>query len=360
LTLIKSLIFVVMPNISKQKMKILSLKTNFLLILILFLGMISFAQSQSDRTFTLKLQDELDLFEPDTLLGDKIWGLAALSVSNIRANPKHTSELVSQVTMGTPVKLIEETEGWLRVQTPDGYNGWMDTSGLKRVTSEGIELWKYLNRFVFNCFSGYAYDAPSSKGQIVTDLVLGDIIVAEDTKKGFLKVRLPDGRLGYVKKKECILWSDWINKTPDVQQIMSVARQMMGSPYLWGGTSVKATDCSGLVKIAYFSQAIILERDASQQARNGEPVDFTNFENLQPGDLLFFGSSDQNIVHIGIYLGKGYYIHDSGFVQINSIDPGNPKYNIKEKKKLLVARRILNSLNTQGIVRVKDHPWYNP
>jgi SH3-like domain-containing protein len=357
--LIKTPIFVVMPNISKQKMKILSLKTNFLLILIILSGSISFAQSQADKTFTLELKDELDLFSPDSLLGDEVWGLASLSVSNIRANPKHTSELVSQVTMGTPVKLIEETEGWLRVQTPDGYNGWMDISGLKRVTSDGIELWKYLNRYVFNCISGYAYDAPSSKGQVVSDLVLGDIVVAEDTKKGFLKVRLPDGRLAYVKKKECLLWYDWTNKKPDIQGILTVARQMMGSPYLWGGTSVKAADCSGLVKIAYFSQAIILERDASQQARNGEPVDFTNFENLQPGDLLFFGSSAQNIVHVGIYLGKADYIHDSGFVQINSIDPSNPKYNITEKKKLVAARRILNSLNTQGIVRVKDHPWYN-
>jgi cell wall-associated NlpC family hydrolase len=132
---------------------------------------------------------------------------------------------------------------------------------------------------------------------------------------------------------------------------------MMGSPYLWGGASGKAVDCSGFVKLVYYAQGIILARDASQQARYGEPIDFNNMNNLQPGDLLFFGSSAQRISHVGIYLGEGNFIHSSGRVHISSIDPGDPKYVVDRKTQ--VACRILNSLNTEGIVRVKDHPWYN-
>jgi cell wall-associated NlpC family hydrolase len=131
---------------------------------------------------------------------------------------------------------------------------------------------------------------------------------------------------------------------------------MMGSPYLWGGASSKATDCSGFVKLVYYAQGIILARDASQQARYGDPVDFTNMDKLQPGDLLFFGSSAQRISHEGIYLGKGDFIHSSGRVHISSIDPRDPKYNVNRNN--VAARRILNSMNTEGIVRVKDHPWY--
>ena len=317
------------------------------------------AQSESYQNFYLNLQDELDLFTPDSLLGDKIWGLTTLSVSNIRSKPQHSSELVSQVTMGTPVKLIEETEGWIRLETPEGYNGWMDSSGLKRLTAEDLILWKSLNRFVFNRISGYLLSAPNRKGKIVSDLVLGDIFVVNSEKIGFFEISTPDGRKGFVHKKECISWEDWIGRKPDVNALLSVALQMVGSPYLWGGTSVKAVDCSGLVKLAYFSQAIVLERDASQQALCGDSVDFRNLKNLLPGDLLFFGTSPQKIVHVGIYLGNSAYIHASGLVRINSIDSLVQNYNLSENKNLVEARRILNSLNTEGIVQVKYHPWYN-
>jgi gamma-D-glutamyl-L-lysine dipeptidyl-peptidase len=261
--------------------------------------------------------------------------------------------------MGTPVKLIEETEGWIRIETPEGYNGWMDYGGLKKLTSEEMFLWKSLNRFVFNHISGYILDSPNRKGKIVSDLVLGDIFVVNNVKIGYFQITTPDGRKGFVRKKECISWEDWTNRKPDVNSLLSVSHQMVGSPYLWGGTSVKAVDCSGLVKLTYFSQAIVLERDASQQAMCGDSVDFRNLKNLQPGDLLFFGTSPQKIVHVGIYLGKGEYIHSSGMVQINSIDPLSQSYNLTARKNLVAARRILNSLNTEGIVQVKYHPWYN-
>jgi len=317
------------------------------------------AQSDSTQTFYLNLQEELDLFTPDSLLGDKIWGLTTLSVSNIRSKPQHSSELVSQITMGTPVKLIEETEGWIRIETPDGYNGWMDNNGLKRFSAEDMNLWKSLNRIIFKSISGYLIDAPNRKGKIISDLVLGDIFVVNNVKFGFYEISTPDGRKGFVRKKDCISWDDWTNRKPDANAILSITRQMVGSPYLWGGTSVKAVDCSGLIKLAYFSQGIILERNASQQAQFGDSVDFRNINNLQPGDLLFFGSSPQAIVHVGIYLGKGEYIHSSGMVQINSIDPLTQSYNLTARKNLVAARRILSSLNTEGIVQVKYHPWYS-
>jgi cell wall-associated NlpC family hydrolase len=79
-------------------------------------------------------------------------------------------------------------------------------------------------------------------------------------------------------------------------------------------------------------------------------------DNLQPGDLLFFGRSARRITHVGIYMEKGDFIHSSGRVYISSIDPGDPKYNPARIN--VAARRVLNSLNTEGITRVKDHPWY--
>lgn len=293
---------------------------------------------------------------PDSSLGEKTWALATLSVSNLRSKPDDASELVSQTMMGTPMKVLDYKNKWYRVQTPELYIGWMDAAGLQTFSAKEMEDWKNLKRWLFNRITGIVYDSPGKKGMVVSDVVLGDLFEVESEKKRFLKIRIPDGRTGYVRKAECISFEDWSNSEPDVQSIFSVARQMMGFSYLWGGTSSKGVDCSGFVKLAFYARGIILARDASQQARHGEPVDFTNRNNLQPGDLIFFGRSAQRITHVGIYIGNGDFIHSSGRVHISSIDPSDPKY--APDRNNVAARRILNSLNTEGIVRVKDHEWY--
>jgi len=293
---------------------------------------------------------------PDASVGDKTWGLATLSVSNLRAKPDDASELVSQAQMGTPLKILDYKDKWYRVQTPEYYIGWMDAGGLQPITVKEMDRWKISKRYLFNRISGYAYNAPGKKGEVVSDLVLGDLFEVETVGRRYLKIIFPDGRTGYVRKSECISFEDWSTSKPNVQSILSVAKQMMGFPYLWGGASSKAADCSGFVKLAYYSQGIILARDASQQARYGESIDFKNIDKLQPGDLLFFGRSAQRISHVAIYLGKGNFIHSSGRVHISSIDPSDPKY--VPTRNNVAACRILSSLNTEGIVRVKDHPWY--
>lgn len=294
---------------------------------------------------------------PDPSLGDKTWALAKLSVSNIRTLPKDASELVSQVLMGTPMKILDYVDKWYLIQTPEHYIGWMDTSALQPFTLKELDQWKGSNRWLYNLMSGFAYDLPGKKGEVISDIVLGDLFEAESSVRGFLKIRIPDGRTGYVKKADCISFDAWTTQEAKVQSVLSVARTMMGSPYLWGGASSKAVDCSGFVKLIFYTQGIILARDASQQARYGDTIDFNNRNNLQQGDLLFFGSSAQQITHMGIYLGDGKFIHSSGMVRINSIDPGDPKY--VAARKTVAARRVINSLNSEGIVRVKDHPWYS-
>jgi cell wall-associated NlpC family hydrolase len=86
-------------------------------------------------------------------------------------------------------------------------------------------------------------------------------------------------------------------------------------------------------------------------------VDYNNLNELQTGDLIFFGRSAERITHVGIYLGNGDFIHASGMVHISSIVPGDPKF-VAERNKV-AARRILNSIDSEGIVSVKNHPWYN-
>ena len=282
--------------------------------------------------------------------------MATLSVSNLRAKPDDSSELVSQLTMGTPIKILDHKGKWFRIQTPEYYIGWMECTGLHRFTLSDLQLWQNSKRLLFKSISGCAVDAPSKKAGVVSDLVLNDLFQFHSRTGKYYKISVPDGRIAYVRKSDCISFKDWSNVNPSVENVLFIARQMMGFPYLWGGTSSKAVDCSGFVKIAFFSQGIVLARDASQQALYGDAINIADQNNLLPGDLLFFGRSEQRISHVGIYLGNGDFIHASGKVHISSIDPTNWKF--VPTRNFVAARRIIKALNTEGIVQVKDHSWY--
>jgi len=304
----------------------------------------------------IQFVDSIRVF-PEVSLGDKVWGLVTLSVVNMRFEPREAAEMATQVLMGMPVKILEVKNGWYRIQSPDQYIGWAEDAGIALKTEAEMKEWKQSKRFVFNQTVGYALSAPKKNASHVSDLVLDNLFESISETKGFLQVRFPDGRTAFVRKTDCLSFQEWTDRPIDVQSVLSVAKQLNGIPYLWGGTSCKATDCSGLTKTSYYSQGIILARDASQQVRYGQHPDFTDFRNLMPGDLLFFGS--KRVTHVALYMGNGLYIHSSGFVHVNSLDPADQLYNDRLHQILVGSSRVLTSLNTDGIVQVKNHPWYS-
>lgn len=78
--------------------------------------------------------------------------------------------------------------------------------------------------------------------------------------------------------------------------------------YLWGGTVPPNYDCSGLIQAAFASVGIWLPRDAYQQEAFTQAIAISD---LQPGDLVFFGSTTK-ATHVGLCLGESRYIHSSG------------------------------------------------
>ena len=90
--------------------------------------------------------------------------------------------------------------------------------------------------------------------------------------------------------------------------IISLARQYLGVPYVWGGSSPNGFDCSGFVQYVYAQKGIHLPRTADIQATAGRPISKAE---LMPGDLVFFAGDYVNISHVGIYVGNGQMIHAS-------------------------------------------------
>lgn len=87
--------------------------------------------------------------------------------------------------------------------------------------------------------------------------------------------------------------------------VVNYARQFKGTPYVWGGTTPSGFDCSGFTSYVYRNAAgISIPRTSGSQAGVGTYIGSKS--DLQPGDLVFFGSPTH---HVGIYTGNGNYIH---------------------------------------------------
>ncbi|MDM8160815.1 C40 family peptidase [Labilibaculum sp. K2S] len=310
----------------------------------------------------VKIIDSLELL-PEEKLKDKNWGLVNLSVVNLRAHSRHSAELVSQAILGTPVKVLKEENSWYLIQTPDRYIAWVDGAAIALKTGSEMEVWRNSNRVIF--LPDFEVVKDPGQNEVVTDLVAGAILEVGKENQNSYDLTLPDGRRIQVEKSNCELLSDWKTRgLKDASILTKTAKQFLGRPYLWGGTSVKGVDCSGFVKSVYFINGIILARDASLQFLHGDTISpGQGFLKLAEGDLVFFGRAGidekpTKVTHVGMYMNKGEYIHSSGRVRINSFDPKAENYNDYRSVTWLGGRRILSRIGESGIIRVSEHPWY--
>ncbi len=283
---------------------------------------------------------------------EKPWAIVKLAIASLRTAGKHSAEMATQAIMGTPVKILEYSGDWARVQTPDEYISYVPSNSLHKITQIEFDAWRKAKRYIVTEYQTQLVD---EAGNTVSDLVMGNILEYKGEKGNQIELSTPDGRIGYVEKNEVQELSSWSNQTFNAELISKVAHRLMGHGYLWGGTSTKVTDCSGLVKVSYFANGIILHRDASQQALIGSVMSAENWKEAQLGDLLFFGSKSGRVTHVAIYLKDGEYIHCSGRVKINSVDPNAENYLTTP---FLSMTRINGKIGTKGITLVKNHIWY--
>lgn len=262
--------------------------------------------------------------------------VVAVPVADMFARASADSDVTSQVIYGTGVRSIEQNGGWMHIQTADGYKGWVRAAEFR---ASGSHPYPAEGRLVkVTALSVNVYREPDVTQhapllRLPWEAQLESIPGAPGNNERWLQVRLVDGGAGWVQRGD--ITTD--TQPMSIAETLQLARRFMGITYTWGGVSSFGFDCSGFTQMLVRQRGIEMPRDAGMQATwNG--VTAVERKDLQPGDLLFFGSSAKNITHTGMYLGGGEFIHDTTHgapgVQISRLD-GEPWTHL-----FVAARRV--------------------
>jgi len=264
-------------------------------------------------------------------------GVVLEPVANMYSKPTRDADVVSQAIHGTPLGILEEQSGWAKVRTPDDYTGWMPEGAFRKLR-DGERGYASDGRvaMVWSMFANLHREPDVTAYAPVVMLPFESRLeVAEEPKDNerWLRVALADGRAAWVQRGDVTLDTAPLS----MDAAIALGGRFQGLPYLWGGTSTFGYDCSGFVQMLYRRMGVVLPRDAGPQAEWSGFVPVKRRQ-LRPGDLLYFGASEQKITHTGMYIGDGRFInatvHGQPVVRID-------KLNEPAWSKLLVAARRL-------------------
>jgi cell wall-associated NlpC family hydrolase len=237
-------------------------------------------------------------------------------VLDLRRRPDHASEMVSQLLLGEVVD-VRGSGGagrWFRVRNrADGYGGWARAWGLVPASPARASRW--LARARHTVIEPTAWLRADHDDSAIAPLPWQARVIAGNARRGRVHAELPDGRRGWLAASALAAAG-----TP-AMGLFERIRSLIGVPYLWGGRSAFALDCSGFTQLTLAEQGVRLPRDAHEQylaCREIGAQDHARF-----GDLVFFGQSGRRQAHVGLYLGSGLFVHARGQVSINSLDPDN-------------------------------------
>lgn len=257
----------------------------------------------------------------------------------VKIIPLIYAETVGMLQKDTTVMLTEEINGWGYIYSEE-FSGWVRMEKLVDKASnnseqstngsqpnetnpqDNTEETSSETKAYVNVDSVNVRREASTSSEIVTSVTKNTEVIIVKEENNWCQVRIGDTE-GYIAKQ--YLSDTRINEVTSrsgdfertkreekaevenkAEQVVSYAKNYLGSPYVSGGVDPSGFDCSGYTYYVYKNFGYTLPRTAASQANQGVLVEKTN---LQIGDLVFFSQGSKKIGHVGIYIGNNSFIH---------------------------------------------------
>jgi gamma-D-glutamyl-L-lysine dipeptidyl-peptidase len=274
------------------------------------------------------IKDDIEVL-PSKKLGKKTFALVNVPGLMFYSRATGIQEELTQSILGDGIYLLNEDSSgkYYYAQSASGYLGWVEKGQVIPMTQIAFHKWHQGTHVVFQ------------KEFTLDDINIPIGAVLPITSKH--QVVLPNG--DKVSVPNYYYHTNSFNET-FFNQLIVIAKQFLGTPYVWGGNTKAGIDCSGFVQMVYRANGINLARDADEQSVTGKLVGFRGYtEDMLPGDTLYFAGHNGRITHTALYLGNNEYIQATEpHVMISSLDPKAANYSEKHAQGFALARRIIN------------------
>lgn len=273
-----------------------------------------------------------------------LWGYTNIGIAdvesgnlNVRALPSTDGKLVGKMPKGSACEVLELLDGWAQIKSGE-VEGYVSTDYLLVGPDAKLRAQELVRTVAVSNVDGLnVRDEADTDSAVMTQVLKGEELDFVDDLGDWIQVSL-DGENAYVaaefvtveeKLDTAITMTELLygQGVSDVRvDLVEYAKQFLGNPYVWGGTSLtKGADCSGFVLSVFKKYGVKLSHSSRAQANEGTKISTSE---LLPGDLIFYANSSGTINHVAIYIGGGQVIHASNptsGIKINKYNYRTPK-----------------------------------